>query len=75
MPTVAFTLPDRAVADVSRELAGRGLVVGAGLLCAPLAHDALGTAPDGVIRISVGPTTTDAEVDRALEILAGPGPG
>lgn len=70
MPTVAVTWPDRSVSEVARDLSAAGLVVGAGLLCAPLAHATLGTAPDGVIRLSVGPTTGDDEISAAVEILS-----
>jgi cysteine desulfurase/selenocysteine lyase len=44
--------------------------VGSGLQCAPSAHDALGTAPNGVVRMSVGPATTDADIDAVLSALA-----
>jgi selenocysteine lyase/cysteine desulfurase len=43
--------------------------VAAGHQCAPLAHETLGTERDGVIRISVGPATTDAEVAEAAGAL------
>ncbi len=38
----------------------------AGLHCAPLAHRTLGTFPAGTVRLSVGPFTTEAEVDAAV---------
>ncbi|MDD5937884.1 MAG: aminotransferase class V-fold PLP-dependent enzyme [Clostridiales bacterium] len=34
-----------------------------GLHCAPLAHRHLGTAPEGMVRFSVGPATTFEEID------------
>lgn len=45
------------------------IAVRPGLLCAPMCHRALGTYPDGMLRISVGPTTTDEEVGAALDAL------
>jgi selenocysteine lyase/cysteine desulfurase len=46
------------------------VAVRTGLQCAPLAHEALGTAPDGTVRFSFGAFNTADEVDRALAALA-----
>jgi len=46
------------------------LAVRSGLHCAPLAHEALGTAPAGAVRFSFGPHNTTAHVTRALAALA-----
>lgn len=49
---------------------GFGIESRAGLHCAPLMHKALGTdAAGGTLRLSVGPFTTDAHIDAALEAL------
>ena len=40
-----------------------------GMHCAPSAHKALGTFPQGVVRFSVGYRTTEAEVDCALRAI------
>lgn len=40
-----------------------------GMHCAPSAHRALGTFPQGVVRFSVGYRTTEAEVDCALRAI------
>lgn len=58
------------------EAAGRllddlhGVKVRSGLHCAPFAHQALGTFPTGTVRLSIGPFTTAAELDRAARALA-----
>ena len=44
----------------------RGIETRVGLHCAPLAHKALGTYPQGTVRISASPFTSDEEI----EILA-----
>jgi cysteine desulfurase / selenocysteine lyase len=47
-----------------------GICVRAGLHCAPLAHRAIGTMPDGTVRFSVSHQTTVEEVDTAVTALA-----
>ncbi|MBI1992058.1 MAG: aminotransferase class V-fold PLP-dependent enzyme [Candidatus Omnitrophica bacterium] len=46
-----------------------GIAVRTGLHCAPGAHRAIGTFPEGTIRISPGYFTTTAEIDRCLAAL------
>jgi len=46
-----------------------GIAVRPGLHCAPYAHRALGTFPDGTIRVSPGWSTTEAEVDQLIAAL------
>jgi selenocysteine lyase/cysteine desulfurase len=40
-----------------------------GLHCAPYIHRALGTFPDGTVRISPGPFNTDTDIDRLTGAL------
>ena len=48
-----------------------GIVVRAGLHCAPWAHAAMGTAePGGALRISPGPETTPEEIDACCRAIA-----
>ena len=47
-----------------------GICVRAGLQCAPLAHQALGTAPEGTVRISIGPFTTEQDIDAVVRAIA-----
>jgi cysteine desulfurase family protein len=46
-----------------------GIAARAGLHCAPYAHRALGTFPEGTLRISPGPMTTSREIDLLVEAL------
>ena len=41
-----------------------------GLHCAPAAHRRLGTFPDGTVRVSIGPYTTEADVDALSAVGA-----
>jgi len=46
------------------------IAVRPGLHCAPYAHKAIGTFPDGTLRLSPGPFTTEGEIDNFLNALA-----
>ena len=46
-----------------------GVCVRPGLHCAPLAHMTLGTPKDGAVRVSTGPLTTEADVNRFIDAL------
>lgn len=46
------------------------ICVRAGLHCAPLAHEALGTTPEGTVRISIGPFTTEQDIDAVVRAIA-----
>ena len=45
------------------------IAVRPGLHCAPYIHTALGTAPDGLVRVSPGPFTTTADIDQLIDAL------
>ena len=45
------------------------IAVRAGLHCAPLLHEALGTYPQGAVRFSLGPFNTAEDIDRTLEAM------
>lgn len=69
-PVVLFNLkgtPARELAaglDAEEDIAVRG-----GVHCAPLVHETLGTAPQGAVRASPGPTTTTQQIDRFLHAI------
>jgi cysteine desulfurase family protein len=54
-----------SILDTSFEIAVRP-----GLHCAPYIHRALGTFPDGTLRLSPGPFTTEAEIETFLHALS-----
>jgi cysteine desulfurase family protein len=45
------------------------IAVRPGLHCAPYVHAALGTSPDGLVRVSPGPFTTAADIDGLIDAL------
>jgi cysteine desulfurase / selenocysteine lyase len=71
LPVLTCTVGDRASEDVAAILDGDyGIAVRAGLHCAPLVHEDLGTIEKGAVRFSLGPFTTEAEIDATLEAMA-----
>lgn len=46
------------------------IAVRAGLHCAPLVHETLGTLPDGLVRVSIGPFNTAKDIDTLINALA-----
>ena len=54
-----------AILDSSFDIAIRP-----GLHCSPYAHKAIGTFPDGTLRVSPGPFSTEADIDHLLAALA-----
>lgn len=54
-----------AVLDQSFDIAVRP-----GLHCAPYVHQSIGSAPDGLVRASVGPLSTPADVDALADAVA-----
>ncbi len=46
-----------------------GVMTRAGLHCSPAAHRSLGTAPEGTLRFSWSHTTTEEEIDVAVEAV------
>jgi len=56
--------------DLSSILDGDfGIAARAGLHCAPLVHEDLGTGPKGAVRFSLGPFNTDEDIDQVLEAM------
>ncbi|HEX7064404.1 MAG TPA: aminotransferase class V-fold PLP-dependent enzyme [Bacillales bacterium] len=45
------------------------IAVRAGLHCTPLAHESIGTADGGAVRVSFGPYNTSEEIDRFLQAV------
>lgn len=67
---VSFVLGDLDPVDLATILeASFAIAMRAGLHCAPGAHRAVGTFPAGSLRLSVGPTTTREEIERAVDAV------
>ncbi len=65
---LSFTVRDRDPEEIAHVLAQHAVAVRAGLHCAPLAHESVGTAPGGTVRISLSDRNREEEVRRFLRI-------
>uniref|UniRef100_UPI00267048D8 aminotransferase class V-fold PLP-dependent enzyme n=1 Tax=uncultured Flavonifractor sp. TaxID=1193534 RepID=UPI00267048D8 len=61
---LSFQVEGMDCEEVGAALSRRGIAVRAGLHCAPLAHENVGTLEAGTVRLSVSDFNTAAEVDR-----------
>jgi len=70
--TISFNVEGVSQSDVGLRLDEQhGVMCRVGLHCAPSAHRTIGTFPGGTVRFGMGFFNTGAEVDAALEALAG----
>lgn len=58
--------PSEAALRLDREY---DVCVRSGLHCAPLAHQTVGTAPEGGVRMSMGPLNMEKDIDGALDAV------
>lgn len=71
VPIIAFTIDGQLPETTAARLADEhGVMTRAGLHCAPLAHEALGTLPYGTVRASFGFRNDAEDVDRLSDGLA-----
>ena len=56
--------------EFGRILAERGIAVRTGLHCAPMAHEYIGSFPEGLVRFSISCLTKDSDFDRLTEVLS-----
>jgi len=59
---VAFNIKGKPSSDIADAFAKRGICVRSGFHCAPLAHKALDTGPDGAVRVSFSMYSSENEV-------------
>lgn len=70
IPNFSLNVEGLACSEVSQRLDDDyGILVRAGLHCAPWAHQTMGTYPDGAVRFSFGYFNTEADVDAAAAAL------
>ncbi len=70
VPLLSCAVAGMSASDVGAVLDGDfDIAVRTGLHCAPLVHERLGTAPQGTVRFSLGPRTTEEEIDAAISAM------
>jgi selenocysteine lyase/cysteine desulfurase len=70
VPTFSITAGDRDLGQLSFELDEKySVMTRSGLHCAPLAHQTLGTFPEGSLRFSIGYFNTMQEIEFTLKAL------
>src|SRR5207248_10346678 len=68
--TVSFRCAAMPAADLGAILdESFDIAVRPGLHCAPYVHKALGSFPDGLVRVSVGPFNAPADIDALIGAL------
>ncbi|MCS7161107.1 MAG: aminotransferase class V-fold PLP-dependent enzyme [Gemmatales bacterium] len=69
--TLSFRVEALPASDVAAILdASFDIAVRPGLHCAPYIHRAMGTFPEGTVRVSVGPFNTQADVEALCQALS-----
>lgn len=66
---LSFTVKNRDCEKTAAWLARRGIAVRAGLHCAPLAHETVGTVESGTVRVSVSAFNTEREIQYFLAAM------
>jgi len=66
---LSFTFLNRDCEEAAEELSKAGFALRAGLHCAPLAHNSVGTLETGTVRASFSAFNTKNEVDRFIEAV------
>jgi len=68
--TLSFNVTGVTSSEVAHILdTAYGIAVRPGLHCAPAAHQTIGSFPEGTVRVSVGPSTTEEEVQALIEAV------
>jgi selenocysteine lyase/cysteine desulfurase len=71
LPTIAFAVRECSSDMVAARLKQNGIISASGYQCSPHSHQTLGTAENGVVRLSVGVRQSDADIERAVDRLSG----
>jgi len=70
LPLISMNIRNMAPADLASTLDKEyGIMVRPGLHCSPLAHQTIGSFPQGTLRFSFGCFTTEEEIKYALDSL------
>lgn len=68
-PLISFNFEGKISDEVGKFLDANGIEVRTGLHCSPSAHEFIGTAKQGVVRVSPSVFSTMQEADKLIEML------
>lgn len=68
-PIILFNKKGYSPNELASYLSQQGICTRSGLHCAPTAHAAIGSSPEGGVRISFGHNNTKTEIDKFLNIV------
>jgi selenocysteine lyase/cysteine desulfurase len=67
---LSFTMRGKDAGELALRLDRKhGIMVRAGLHCAPSAHKRLETFPNGTLRVGIGPFNTESDIDAMIEAV------
>jgi selenocysteine lyase/cysteine desulfurase len=67
---LSFTMRGKDVGELAAWLdRTHGLLVRAGLHCAPATHRRIETFPSGTVRVGIGPFNTEDDIDAMIEAI------
>ena len=67
---LSFTMRSKDSGELAAWLDRKhGIMVRAGLHCAPAAHQRLETYPNGTVRVGIGPFNTDSDIDALISAI------
>ena len=69
-PVILFNKQSIPSEEAAQALSDQGICVRSGFHCAPKAHEALKTGPDGAVRASLGIENTDDEIEIFLNAVS-----
>ena len=69
IPVMSINIKNKLQSEVGYELNKKEIYVRVGLHCSPLAHQTIGTFPEGTVRIAPGYFTTEEDIDILIEAL------
>ncbi|MCX5815537.1 MAG: aminotransferase class V-fold PLP-dependent enzyme [Proteobacteria bacterium] len=69
IPVMSINIKNKLPSEVGYELNKKEIYVRVGLHCSPMAHQTIGTFPEGTVRIAPGYFTTEDDIDIFIEAL------
>jgi cysteine desulfurase family protein len=69
IPVMSINIKNKLPSEVGYELNKKEIYVRVGLHCSPMAHQTIGTFPEGTVRIAPGYFTTEEDIDILIEAL------